>query len=54
MTDTKRQLTVVTGASTGIGFELAKCCAENAYDLVVAAVAILTVAGLSRTAERRL
>jgi short-subunit dehydrogenase len=27
----------VTGASTGIGFELAKQCAENGFDLVVAA-----------------
>jgi short-subunit dehydrogenase len=32
-----RPLAVVTGASTGIGFELAKCCAENGFDLVVAA-----------------
>jgi len=28
---------VVTGASTGIGYELAKCCAENGFDLVIAA-----------------
>jgi short-subunit dehydrogenase len=28
---------IVTGASTGIGFELAKCCAANGFDLVVAA-----------------
>jgi len=27
----------VTGASTGIGYELAKCCAENGFDLVIAA-----------------
>jgi short-subunit dehydrogenase len=32
-----RPLAVVTGASTGIGYELAKICAENGYDLVVAA-----------------
>jgi short-subunit dehydrogenase len=32
-----RPLAVVTGASTGIGLELAKCCAENGFDLVVAA-----------------
>jgi short-subunit dehydrogenase len=32
-----RPLAVVTGASTGIGFELAKCCARNGFDLVVAA-----------------
>jgi len=29
-----RPLAVVTGASTGIGYELAKCCAENGFDLV--------------------
>src|SRR4051812_11646582 len=34
--DTK-PLAVVTGASTGIGYELAKCCAKNGFDLVVAA-----------------
>jgi short-subunit dehydrogenase len=32
-----RPLAVVTGASTGIGYELAKCCAGNGFDLVVAA-----------------
>lgn len=32
-----RPLAVVTGASTGIGLELAKCCAEHGYDLVIAA-----------------
>ena len=31
------QLAVVTGASTGIGLELAKCCAEDGFDLVIAA-----------------
>lgn len=30
-------LAVVTGASSGIGFELAKCAAEKDYDLIVAA-----------------
>jgi uncharacterized protein len=34
---TGKLLAVVTGASTGIGYELAKLCAENGYDLVVAA-----------------
>jgi len=32
-----RSLAVITGASTGIGYELAKCCAHEGFDLVVAA-----------------
>jgi short-subunit dehydrogenase len=32
-----RPLAVVTGASSGIGLELAKLCAENGFDLVIAA-----------------
>ena len=32
-----RPLAIVTGASTGIGYELAKQCAENGFDLLVAA-----------------
>lgn len=32
-----RPLALVTGASTGIGLELARCCAENDFDLVIAA-----------------
>ena len=35
-TQTQR-LAVVTGASTGIGFELAKLCADSGFDLVIAA-----------------
>jgi short-subunit dehydrogenase len=31
------ELAVVTGASTGIGLELAKCAAKDGYDLIVAA-----------------
>ncbi|WP_407158634.1 SDR family NAD(P)-dependent oxidoreductase [Bradyrhizobium sp. STM 3557] len=31
------QLAVVTGASTGIGLELARCCAEDGFDLLIAA-----------------
>ena len=31
------KLAVVTGASTGIGFQLARICAEHGYDLVIAA-----------------
>ncbi len=34
---TTRPLAIVTGASTGIGYELAKQCAENGFDLLVAA-----------------
>jgi short-subunit dehydrogenase len=32
-----RPLAVVTGASSGIGYELARLCANNGFDLVVAA-----------------
>jgi NAD(P)-dependent dehydrogenase (short-subunit alcohol dehydrogenase family) len=32
-----RPFAIVTGASTGIGYELAKRCAENGFDLLVAA-----------------
>jgi short-subunit dehydrogenase len=37
MSEDLRPLAVVTGASSGIGYELAKLCAENGYDLVIAA-----------------
>lgn len=33
----ERPLALVTGASTGIGYELAKVSAENGFDLIVAA-----------------
>src|SRR3982750_1634408 len=32
-----RSLAVVTGASTGIGYELARICAHNGFDLIIAA-----------------
>ena len=37
MHEQSRPLAVVTGASTGIGYELAKCCAQDGFDLIVAA-----------------
>ena len=37
MAENSRPLAVVTGASTGIGYELAKCCAQDGFDLVVVA-----------------
>ncbi|OHV80419.1 SDR family oxidoreductase [Rhizobium sp. LCM 4573] len=35
--ESSRGLAVVTGASTGIGYELAKCAAQDGYDLAIAA-----------------
>jgi short-subunit dehydrogenase len=32
-----RPFAIVTGASTGIGLELARCCAKEGYDLLIAA-----------------
>lgn len=37
MTDNLKPLSVVTGASSGIGYELAKLCAADGFDLVIAA-----------------
>jgi uncharacterized protein len=37
MTSSPRQLAVVTGASSGIGLALARCCAQYGFDLVIAA-----------------
>jgi short-subunit dehydrogenase len=34
---TSQQLAVVTGASTGIGLELARCCVREGYDVLIAA-----------------
>lgn len=37
MNSTTRPFAIVTGASAGIGYELAKLCAQNGFDLLVAA-----------------
>ncbi|WP_456280541.1 SDR family NAD(P)-dependent oxidoreductase [Cupriavidus sp. JZ107] len=37
MNQAVRPFAVVTGASSGIGFELARCCATQGYDLLIAA-----------------
>lgn len=37
MTGESRPFAVVTGASTGIGYELARCCAEHGFDLLIVA-----------------
>ncbi len=37
MPETAKPLAIVTGASVGIGYELAKLCAQNGYDLLIAA-----------------
>lgn len=37
MSSNGRPLAIITGASSGIGYELAKLCAENGFDLLIAA-----------------
>ncbi len=37
MKNNSGELAIVTGASTGIGYELAKCCAEAGFNLLIAA-----------------
>jgi uncharacterized protein len=37
MPETAKPLAIVTGASSGIGYKLAKLCAQNGYDLLIAA-----------------
>lgn len=37
MATSTRPLALVTGASTGIGYELAKCCAKGGFNLVIVA-----------------
>ena len=36
MTTSNSSFAVVTGASAGIGYELARCCAKNDFDLLIA------------------
>lgn len=37
MSETLRPLALITGASSGIGYELARLCGEDGYDLLIAA-----------------
>jgi short-subunit dehydrogenase len=37
MNSSTSKFAIVTGASTGIGYELAKYCAEDGFDLLIAA-----------------
>lgn len=37
MSENQGKFAVVTGASSGIGYELARCCAEDGFDLLIAA-----------------
>jgi len=37
MSEQMRPLAIVTGASSGIGLELAKCCTSNGFDVLIAA-----------------
>ena len=37
MDSPSRPLAIVTGASSGIGYELSRCCASHGFDLIVAA-----------------
>ena len=49
MLDSQRKFAVVTGASTGIGLELARQCAKNKFDLLIAARSVIS----RRSATRR-
>ncbi|MFD1745427.1 SDR family NAD(P)-dependent oxidoreductase [Rhizobium helianthi] len=49
--ETAKGLAVVTGASSGIGYELAKCAAQDGYDLVIAANEAQIMQAASRLKE---
>ena len=44
MAQAHRALAIVTGASGGIGYELAKICARQGYDLVIGSGFVLRTA----------
>lgn len=50
-TPSNRPLAVVTGASSGIGLELARCCAREGFDLLIAADQPLEAAATQLQAE---
>lgn len=49
----RRPRAVVTGASSGIGLEMARCCAQHGLDLVIAADRELTAAKQSLLMQAR-
>jgi short-subunit dehydrogenase len=51
MNNGQRLFAVVTGASSGIGFELARCCAQNGFDLLIAADEPMEAAATALQAE---
>ena len=53
MADSNRPLAIVTGASAGIGYELAKECIAGGYDLIIAADDPKIEAGGGLDAQRR-
>jgi short-subunit dehydrogenase len=51
MSKGERAFAIVTGASSGIGFELARCCAKNGFDLLIAADEPMGAAAATLQAE---